>query len=137
MAFVAFAALNFGAIRLLPGDETIVALIVGGLPMANVLAVGLLIGYRRRGSRPFLLGFEAIGATALALYIAVAIFFTMALEPVLISIDPGRPPTLARFLTRLCVAAALLGLPQLAFALVGGVVFRRFSITEGSDQAPR
>ena len=50
-------------------------LILGALPMANVLAVGILIGQRRPGSRPFLLGFEAFGAMALALYVALASFF--------------------------------------------------------------
>ena len=40
--------------------------------MANVLVVGMLVAQRRPGSRPFLLGFEAFGAMALALYIALA-----------------------------------------------------------------
>ena len=42
--------------------------------MANVLAVGILIGQRRPGSRPFLLGFEAFGAMALAVFVALAVF---------------------------------------------------------------
>ena len=33
----------------------------GALPMANVLAVGLLIAQQRPGSRPFMLGFGAFG----------------------------------------------------------------------------
>src|SRR5271170_4739864 len=91
MAFVALVAINLWAIRalsnlqfrayfvgpLLRSQEypVIGVLILGGLPMAHVLAVGLLLG-RRRGSHPFLLGFEAFGATALALYIAGVSLFT-------------------------------------------------------------
>jgi hypothetical protein len=37
------------------------ALALGAIPMANVLAVGLLIGVWRRGRRPFLWGFETFG----------------------------------------------------------------------------
>jgi hypothetical protein len=47
-------------------------LIVGALPMANLLAVCLLIGLRRPGSRRFVLGFVVFGAAALAIYIALA-----------------------------------------------------------------
>src|SRR5262245_11841741 len=46
-------------------------LLLGALPMGNILAVCLL-AHRRRGSRPFLLGFEAFGAAGLAVYIAAA-----------------------------------------------------------------
>jgi hypothetical protein len=47
-------------------------LLVGGaLPMATLLVVVLLIGYRRRSSRLFILGFESFGALALALYVVL------------------------------------------------------------------
>ena len=82
MVAVAIAALDFGAIRALLArhgsaldDQRSICLLLGALPMANVLAVGMLIGQRRPGSRPFLLGFEAFGAMALALFIALAICF--------------------------------------------------------------
>jgi hypothetical protein len=88
MAFVALVAINLWAIRALSNlqfrayfvgpllrSQVIGVLILGGLPMAHVLAVGLLLG-RRRGSHPFFLGFEAFGATALALYIAGVSLFT-------------------------------------------------------------
>ena len=53
MVFVAIVALNFGAIRASFGFEPYVAqaLLLGALPMANVLAGGILIGQRRPGSR--------------------------------------------------------------------------------------
>ena len=78
MVFVAIAALDFGAIRAVfdRNSRTSYLLGIGALPMANVLVVGLLIGHRRRGSRRFLLGFEAFGAMALAVYVTVASLFT-------------------------------------------------------------
>src|SRR5690242_12050916 len=83
MVFVAAIALEFGAIRALwemqlraniNGSHQlslmIGALALGAIPMANVLAVGLLIGLWGRDGRPFLWGFETFGAIALASYIA-------------------------------------------------------------------
>jgi len=76
MVFIALAALDFRAIRAMPeiGPPTSELLVLGALPMANVLALGLLIGQRRPGSRPFLLGFEAFGVMASALYVALVSF---------------------------------------------------------------
>jgi hypothetical protein len=77
MVVVAIAALNLVAIRALFGFRSLMGelLTVGALPMANVLAVGLLIGHWRPGNRPFLLGFVAFGAMALATYVAMATCF--------------------------------------------------------------
>src|SRR4051794_10506007 len=79
MVIVAIAALNFGAIRAVmdQGGPTNERLAMGAIPMANFLAVGLLLGFRRRMSRPFLLGFELFGATALASYSIVASLFSV------------------------------------------------------------
>jgi hypothetical protein len=58
MVFVALVALDFTTIRAVSdyADAAEIALLgIGALPMANVLAVGLLIGYRSRGNREFLL----------------------------------------------------------------------------------
>ena len=52
-----------------------VLLVLGALPMANVLPVGLLIGQRRPENRPFRLGFVSFGAMALALYVAMTSSF--------------------------------------------------------------
>jgi hypothetical protein len=138
MVFVALAALEFGAIRAVTDyrGATRDSLVVGALPMANFLVVGLLIGHRRRGSRRFLLGFELFGATALTLYIAMAILFTdelgqSYLEP---AIKPLRA-TIGRTgwtTSRLLIAYFMLSLwaclPQLAFALIGGFLSRNFRI---------
>jgi hypothetical protein len=142
MVAVAFAALDFAAIRaLLPGhanaldDQRGVCLLLGALPMANVLAVGMLIGQRRPASRPFLLGFEAFGAMALVLFIALATcfprevvipYFAPFVAPVERFIGPGRPLYIP--IGGLVVAVVLVG-PQVVFALVGGFLSRRFKVT--------
>ena len=78
MVAVAIVALDFMVIRRSVDYRTPTGdfLLVGALPMANMLAIGTLVGQRRPGSRPFLLGFVAFGAMALAVFVAGAIFFT-------------------------------------------------------------
>src|SRR3954467_15960027 len=73
MALVALAALNLGVMRALLEFRTheVQSWLLGALPMANVLAVSVLIGLLWPGSRPFLGGFVAFGAVALSFYIAV------------------------------------------------------------------
>jgi hypothetical protein len=55
--------------------------------MPNALAVGTLIGKQRVGSRPFLLGFEAFGAMALAFFVALATCVPRAV----VDVFPARP----------------------------------------------
>jgi len=78
MRFIALAALDLGAIRLLSAswDRNIGLLGLGMLPMANVLTFALLLGLRRRESRRFLLGFELCGMAALIAYACVILFCT-------------------------------------------------------------
>jgi hypothetical protein len=78
MVAVAFAALNFGAIRAcfdspFAWNEVV---LLGALPMANVLGLGLVIALQSPKCRPFLLGFVTFGAAALALYVALLILLT-------------------------------------------------------------
>jgi hypothetical protein len=140
MVFVAFAALNFAAMRvvLVQSGPTSELLAVGALPMAIILAVGHLVGLRRRGSRPFLLGFEVFGVMALAIYVALVSFspqktvipyLDALLQPIRQTIGQARPIVLV--VTIVPVAVAMLGLPQLTFALLGGFLSRnnRISLT--------
>ena len=85
MVVVAIVALDLVAIRALLGFRSLMGelLILGALPMANVLAVGLLIGQRRPGNRPFLLGFVPFGAMSLALYVAMATSFPREIVDIL------------------------------------------------------
>jgi hypothetical protein len=141
MIAVAFAALNFGAIRVMFGSPTAVFLVLGALPMVNILAVGILIGTRRPGSRPFLLGFVAFGAMALALYVILAVnlesrfpiahlansYLRLLSDPMEKIIGRNRPFV---FVPIVCFGTmAMLVGPQVVFALIGGYLSRRFKIT--------
>jgi hypothetical protein len=139
MVAVVIAALDFAAIRAVLDSSSNWSeiLLVGILPMSNVLAVGLLMGQRRPGSTPFLLGFETFGAMALASYVALSRSFpgpgpmhsyvSIVIDPVVAIIPHDRPFV---FVPIACsVVVVMLGLPQLAFALIGGFLSRRYKVT--------
>jgi hypothetical protein len=145
MVFIALMALDLRAVRELSQFRGNVRLflILGTLPMANVLVVSILIGQRRPGSRPFLLGFEAFGAVALALYVAlVSLFpnetvfpcFQRFYMPIMQAIGHGRLVVLIPL--EYLVAPVLLSLPQVVFALIGGSVSGKFRITKRPDRTP-
>jgi hypothetical protein len=71
MLVVAITALNLGAIRAISDAESrsLFLICVVALPMANILAVGLLLAFLRARSRHFLRGFEVFGAMALAFFV--------------------------------------------------------------------
>jgi hypothetical protein len=146
MVAVAIAALDFTAIRVCLnapsrwGED----FLLGVLPMVNVLGVGLLIGQQRPQSRPFFLGFETFGAMALALYVVLTLVFvdpwgastpygdliSSYLDPVVSPIEAiiGRDRPFV-FIPTICLAIVLmLGWPQVAFALIGGFLSRRYKV---------
>ena len=140
MFAVAIAAFDFAAIRALVDSPSPMGedLLFGAVPMANVLVVGLLIAQQRPRSRPFLLGFELFGSIALAAYIALALLFPGPSGPirpyVAIVLDPIVAPmrlthTLSSVLIIWLVVLFMLGWPQVAFALIGGFLSRRFTVT--------
>ena len=103
--------------------------------MANVLAAGLLIGLWRRGSRPLLWGFEIFGAVMLACYIAtvsllteelVRPLFDLIVKYLFTTLWNGPYRNNVGHLIGYSVTIAILALPQVAFALVGGFLFRYF-----------
>jgi hypothetical protein len=135
MVLVVLAALNFAVIRAaLDIPSTFIALSAwGAMPMATVLAIGFIIGCRSHGSRPFLRGFEAFGVLALALFVVLALFFgpnvvgpyvTRFISPLVGIIGWDRPFILISI--EYLVAVVALGLPQVAFALIGGFLSRRY-----------
>jgi hypothetical protein len=142
MALVILVALNLGAIREYPDGNLWELMPMGCLPIGNFLAVGLLPGFRRRTNRPFLLGFELFGATALASYSIVASLFAMeVVMPYLHLVTQPlsncfgrRPHSPAQLLVLYSIATVMLGLPQLVIALAGGLLFRKFRIAERTDQ---
>jgi hypothetical protein len=106
-------------------------IVVGALPMANILAVGLIRLLTERNmrslTRPFLVRFEVIGGVALLLFLASSCLATdllhdgveHALRP--LSLRPGNPLFLVG-------AVTLLLLPQLALASVCGWLVRTYRI---------
>jgi hypothetical protein len=148
MTLVAAIALEFGAIRALsamqlqaniegshPLSLMIGALALGAIPMAHVLAVGLLIGLWRRGRHPFLWGFETFGAVALAFYIAGVILLTeelvrplfdLIVKHLFTALWNGPYRNNVGHLIGYSVIIAILALPQVTFALIGGFLFRYF-----------
>jgi hypothetical protein len=138
MVAVAIVAFDFAAGRAMveSGGNAGGFLTLGALPMANILAVAILIGRRRPGSRPSLLGFETFGTMALALYVVLTIVFdvdlvachlTPVLDPMAEAVGTFPPFISIRVL---CSATmAMLLLPQVAFALIRGFLFRRYRIS--------
>jgi hypothetical protein len=138
MVFVAVAAINFAAVRAVlvnPGPIS-EALVIGALPMASVLAVGLLFGRGRPDRRPFLLGFTSFGAAALTAYVIQAVFFADAtvmpylrlfIEPLVQTI--GREQLLIYIPVAYSVAVVAATLPQVAIALLGGLLSRWYKVT--------
>jgi hypothetical protein len=136
MVFVALAALDFTAIRAVFDyrGPTSYLLGIGAMPMANVLVVGLLVGHRRRGGRRFLIGFEAFGAMALGAYVVSSSLFAeelvipylrLVFTPFLLYLDNVTRMSLQSYLAiYYLILAVLLGLPLLAFGLIGGFFCR-------------
>jgi hypothetical protein len=162
MACIALAALNFGVMRLLDDlglrlialthtdrfYHMIEALVVGALPMLNALGIVLVIGLRRRCSHRFVWGFVLFGAIALALYVAAATSYpdvlvqpvSYLLGPIAVALRNGQGVLSAEKVRILdSFAAVILFLPQLAFALVGGLLLHYFKIrvaVERRDRSP-
>jgi len=137
MVAIAIAALDFAAMRALLGFDSRMAnaLLLGVLPMVNVLAGGILIGQGRLGCHPFLLGFEAYGAMALALCVVLSLFHDEALDAYVgllflpWELISRHAPPFNTDLIRAFSIVVWVGWPQVAFALIGGFLFRRFKIT--------
>jgi hypothetical protein len=138
MVFVAVAALNFAAVRAVlvhPGPSSEL-LVVGAMPMASVLAVGLMFGRRRPERHPFLLGFTSFGAVAMAIFVVLAVFFADAtvdyylrlLVGPLVQII-GRDQPLIYIPVAYTFGVLMLGWPQVAFALLGGFLSRKYKVT--------
>jgi hypothetical protein len=149
MAVIAIVALNLGAIRAASDHLGPVSslLAAGALPMANVLSLGLFVSCVHLRSRLFLIGFEALGALALAFYLA-AILCPSHRESFAQRIVVGYmrlawdvwPTGAARTIPRTLIACSALSLwatwPQLALAVVGGV-FTRLPVLLRAKGPPR
>jgi hypothetical protein len=132
MGLVVLVAFDCTAIRAPLSGRSLTGgmLLLGGLPMANILAAGLLpllpdpLG--RWVYRPWLVGFEAMGGTALLLYAACACSQPDTLRAgIVLALKSLRPFGNPAFLT---AVVASLSLPQLGLALLGGWLNRRYGI---------
>jgi hypothetical protein len=137
MVAIAIAAINFGAVRELLGPRAVEAaafLLLGALPMANVLIVGLLIARQRPRSRPFLLGFEAFGLLSLSVYVFLLLIFGQS-GPMIWYLELVFNPLTAFFRAypplamEVSVCILMLVGPQLVFAMIGGFLSRSFKVT--------
>jgi len=138
MVGIAIAALDFAVIRAMLRYPEIGFLVLGALPMVNFLVVGTLAAQQQPGSRPFLLGFATSGAMVLSLFIALMIFDRNQDGPIfhylcLLYVPMDKAVGLDRPYVRIplefSLVMGMLGLPQVAFALIGGFLSRRFKIT--------
>jgi hypothetical protein len=108
-------------------------LLMGSLPMANTLVMGLATGCESRSIRGFLVGFEAFGVTALCLFIG-----GISLFPDLINLHYRLLyMPFGRSLTMILLTVVMIGLPQLAFALLGGFLTRNFGNSPQTHRARR
>ncbi len=122
MAAILIVALDFG-IGSAPNRPPLMSmpltelLIIGGFPMANVLAFGLL-GRLAAGRRPPRVGFLSLGLLA---WLAVLTFALLATEPTYNSVRGAvRASVVTPGLFLAAFVAVLFLLPQLAFASLGG-----------------
>lgn len=130
MAIVALVALDCVVVRTPLSGRSLTAgmLLLGGLPMANILAAVLLTPDRseRDPYRPWVVGFEVVGWTALLLYAACAYAHPDVLrESVVQSLKSLRSLGNPAFLA---AVVAVLSVPQLGLALLGGWLNQRYGI---------
>jgi hypothetical protein len=135
MAVVLVVALDCMALNMLivrplfrvPLSELI---LLGALPMANILTIGLLrLWADRKGwgrTRPFLVGFEVCGWVTLLVFVTCAVLATDSFHDVVGDIlrsclSPENP-------LFLILAVVILLLPQLALAVVGGWLIKNYRI---------
>ena len=131
IAVVAIIAFNSVAFRTMmrSTDPTLSVLIVGAVPMLEVLALGGVARITAHGWRRFLDGFLMTGAMALAIYVALAMLVAdelilpaiqYVLEPLFPS-QPGGPfPSTAKVIMMCTVVSFVVVTPQIIIALIGG-----------------
>lgn len=134
MALVAIIAVDCGIIpafldRSVLGPEISDLIVVGALPMANLLAFGLVALWearsRRGSSRPLLARFEVCGGIALLVFLVCA---TLATHPIHEGVGRLLRPLLGPGPLFLTAAALICLLPQISLALVGLWVDRKYRV---------
>ena len=122
VALIFVAALDCAVLRFpLPGRPLpLIMVLIGVLPMANLLVLGPLVTVRQGGSQlAFWAGFEIAGLLALLFYGAGTIHHSQDLREVVLGVlrSVSTPVSLT-----FPAAAAVLLLPELVLALIGALL---------------
>jgi hypothetical protein len=144
MLLVAIIAIDFATLQALLQHNVSLAvgrLLIGTVPMASILMAGVIFGLRHPRSRRFFLGFEVFGVIALALWGALGFFSTVSvfdrysfiMRDIWIRIL-GSYPAFVPLPIAYVVFLIWMALPQVAFALVGGLAFHKFGIAERAER---
>jgi hypothetical protein len=144
---VAVTAVDFGMLLVFLNDamsedrsrsDPAWLLMLGALPMANILAVALLIAHRRHASGPFLLALVGFGVIALTGYSAIVKVYPDVLNSYIWFFQQYLPYPYAHppwsFGLVLLASGVVLVLPQLIFTLLCVVVVRKLN---ESVQSPK
>ncbi len=143
MAFIGFVAVELAVLRGIlrfssPSFTTTWQVQFVGLAcqgLLTALAIGVMVACHRRASRPFLVGFEAFGIAALALYIAGVVsypqelirFSQTALRPIVNLFADGPIMSSGAVWLIAGIVEGAISLPLLAFAAIGGFLTHRRS----------
>jgi hypothetical protein len=128
MLLVALVAINLTIVKavMYRANPIKELLLMGVLPMANALGIGLLVRCSGTNSRRFRLGFEVFGVVALVVFIATlywsdvitSLYFRLFIGPY------GAALTMAHIVIGNSITVFAVGVSQLAFATTGGLLFR-------------
>jgi len=137
MVLVAIIGLNCWAMLTILDSRSWIAVQVGtgNLPMANILIIVPLVSFPYRGCRRFLWGFEVFGLAAVALKVALTIldgpwprfwisYLRLVTDPLTRAWGASQNWTDPQWLIGVPIVSLWVTLPQLAFALIGGFLFR-------------
>jgi hypothetical protein len=148
MAVVVFIAVNCGVMRSVWGTVGPLGIIVFGLmPMANLLAAGLIVALRRSwtsgGVRPSWVGFAVFGLAAMAAYAVLCLldlvigYLNVFVRPIEAIFQGGGPwMDVIVVLIGFPIMWAALALPQLAVALLGGWLWGRYRLVRREPRVP-
>lgn len=138
MGAVALAAFDSWAIPAMVDSYESSMLIKGALPMANILLIAFASRPERLRDCPFRLGFEVFGAMAVLFFMYWSRYSASSSGPIgnylALLIGPthrifGLERTFGSLVFIGACGAIMLTWPQLAFALIGGLLSRRFEVS--------
>jgi hypothetical protein len=120
-------------------DDRLALFFFGGLPLFNILMAGLVVlakRWRKGATHAFLSGFVAAGGAVLACYVAIIAAFPEEGADLLTRVCvPLNPLSVKLFPAGLAAAVsivmAIATVPELALAILGGLLHRRYRVAIG------